>query len=402
MKSVISMPLEKKQKVENIIHQLANLVSTRSESHHGLLSGLAGHLLFLYKAHEYNPDWVDETLFAQKLDKLQEELEEQTLELSTGLAGQAWFLEYLNQANQEDYEVDLLEDVDALFADALNHKPWRGEIEYVLGLGGYAPYAARRMRYSDQQALYSVIVQGFESTASRLENGHITWSQPSQSVYRLDQECLDQPEYNLGLAHGVPGIIAALLPALEIPALKSQVTELVQGACDWLLTQQIEDTDSLSCFSSCASHPHETSRLGWCYGDLTIAMVLARAGQALDRPSYVEQALKVALKNIPRDVTSGYVKDAGLCHGYVGVMTIYQALNQLMPHPQLEEVVTTWLDHALEQFEQQGLEAFYFFSGLSKSYEEDFGLLTGYSGIGLCLLGVLNDDLSWIDSMLMA
>ncbi|OHU91862.1 MULTISPECIES: lanthionine synthetase C family protein [Pseudoalteromonas] len=402
MRNNNTMPLEKKQKLESIIHLLARLVSAKDESHHGILSGLAGHLLFLYKAHEYNSDWVDEALFTQKLDKLQDELEEQTLELSTGLAGQAWLLEYLNQANQEDYAVDLLEDVDALFTGALDHNPWLGEIEYVLGLAGYAPYAARRLRYSDQQALYSTIVKGFESTASRLDNGLITWSQPSQSVYRLDKECLDQPEYNLGFAHGVPGIIAALLPALKISTLKPQVTELVQGACDWLLTQRKDDKDSVSCFSSCASHPHETSRLGWCYGDLTIALVLARAGQALESPSYVDQALKVALKNIPRDASTGFVKDAGLCHGYVGIMTIYQALNELMPHPQLEEVVTTWLDYTLEQFEQQGLEAFYFFSGESKNYVEDFSLLTGYSGIGLCLLSVLNDDLSWLDSMLMA
>ncbi|MBD1583276.1 lanthionine synthetase C family protein [Pseudoalteromonas sp. S16_S37] len=395
--------LENKEKIEKIVHLLASEVShlDTSEHNHGLLSGIAGHLLFLYQAHQWNADWVDEAVFTQKLEQLQEGLAEQTFELSYGLAGQAWLLEYLNQADKEDYDAELLEDVDQLFCNALAHDPWPGEIESVLGLAGYSPYAARRALYSDQAELWKVIVRGLGSVASRLDNGHITWSQPSNSVYRLNKEVADEPEYNLGLAHGVPGIIAALLPALAIDELKAQVGELLQGSCDWLLAQQNADTES-SCYGTCVPSEHHDSRLGWCYGDLTIALTLARVGKAIDRPSYVEKALEIALHTTKRDAKAGQINDAGLCHGFAGMVTIYQLLNQVMPHPELASAMQTWLDYTLEQFEQRGIEAMYCFDGREKKYVVDFGFLMGYSGIGMALLGVLNDDTSWTDCLLMA
>ncbi|CAH9060233.1 hypothetical protein PSECIP111951_02900 [Pseudoalteromonas holothuriae] len=395
---------EQKEKIEHIIHQLVKSVidADTTQFHHGLLSGVAGHLLFLYNAHQWNPQWVDETLFSQKLEQLQDRLAEQSFELSNGLAGQAWVLEYLNQAEKDDYDAELLEEVDALFIESLSHDPWPGEIETVMGLSGYSPYAARRARFSDQTQLWTVIVNGLASTATRLDNGHITWSQPSNSVYRLDKEALDEPEYNIGLAHGVPGILAALLPALNIEQLKPQVSELLQGGCDWLLAHQNTNDDAFSCFGTCAQSSQHDSRLGWCYGDLTIALTLARIGHALGRPSYVERALEIALHSTKRDAESGHINDAGLCHGFAGLVTIYQLLNKIMPHPELASTAQTWLDYTLAQYDDRGIEAMYSFNGMDKCYNEDLGLLMGYSGIGLALLAALNDDTSWADCLLMA
>lgn len=312
MPEQFSLSTQQRDTIHTILSVVADKVSAHirdTELPHGLLSGLAGQLLFLYKAYEYDASLVDEDLFAQKLEELQEGLDQQSFELSNGLAGQAWLLEYLNQADPENYDPELLEEIDELFRQSLDHQPWRGEIEMVLGLSGFAPYASRRGRQSDQTALYEVIVNGLESTATHFDNGHIAWSQPEESVYRFNKDEPKEPEYNLGLAHGVPGIIAALLPAVHIPALKERVTKLLLGGCDWLLEQQSPDSGSHSCFGSCAGNEHQ-SRLGWCYGDLTIAMTLARVGQALDRPSYIERALEIGLHAAERDENSGHITDA--------------------------------------------------------------------------------------------
>ncbi|MBQ4847152.1 lanthionine synthetase C family protein [Pseudoalteromonas sp. MMG005] len=392
-------------KIHRIIRELANKVINHTDevAGNGLLSGLAGHLLFLYNAHRFDPSLLDENKFTDKLELLQEGLAEQSFELSNGLAGQAWVLEYLNQANQDDYDADLLEDVDALFVESLAHNPWLGEIEMVLGLSGYAPYAARRARFTDQTELYTVIVNGLASVSTKLDNGHITWSQPSESVYRFDkdEDSPRGPEYNLGLAHGVPGIIAALLPAVHIPKLKEQVTELLLGGCDWLLEQQNPDKAANACFGSCAGEGYE-SRLGWCYGDLTIALTLARVGKAIDRPHYVEQALEIAIHSAQRDAESGHIIDAGLCHGFVGLVTIYQLLNHIMPHPVLSDAMNTWLEYSLKQYDERGIEALYSFNGLDKTHSEDFGFLMGYAGIGIGLISFLDDDVSWSDCLLMS
>ena len=399
-----TITIEKQQQIEAIIMQLANEVISldTSQHNHGLLGGVAGHLLFLFQAHRANSQWVDEAVFAHKLDQLQEGLTEQSFELSNGLAGQAWLLEYLNQADQQQYDAQLLEDVDQLFIQVLSQRPWHGEIESVLGIAGYAPYTARRARYSEQNTLWQAIVSGLESTATHFEDGQISWSQPKESVYRFNQDTPDTPEYNLGLAHGVPGILAALIPALQDDTVSERVKVLLEGGCDWLLAQQQRDNEHDSCFGSCLHTNAHSSRLGWCYGDLTIALTLARVGLAIDRPSYVERALEIALHSTHRDAQSAQINDAGLCHGSAGLITIYQLLDKLMPHPQLAQAAQTWLDYTLAQYEQRGLAALASFNGLTKEYEQDFGFLMGYSGIGLALLGMLSSDPDWTDCLLMA
>ncbi|KZN63263.1 hypothetical protein N473_17700 [Pseudoalteromonas luteoviolacea CPMOR-1] len=395
-----------RQEISSIISVLAQEVSshlqTNNELKNGLLSGLAGQLLFLFKAHQIDPNTVDEALFSEKLELLQEQLSEQSFELSSGLAGQAWVLEFFNQADREEYDPELLEDVDDLFVQALDYDPWPGEIEMVLGLSGYAPYAARRSLFSDQSKLYAVIVKGLESTATYFDNGHIAWSQPKESVYRFETDDREKAEFNLGLAHGVPGIIAALLPALTIPSLKERVAKLVLGACDWLLAHQSGHEHAHSCYGTCAEESEPTSRLGWCYGDITIALTLARAGHALDRPSYVERAREIAIHAAKRDDKSGSINDAGLCHGFVGLALIFQIVNKVIPDPKLAEAAKYWVDYSLTAYRERGLAALHSYNGMSKTHEQDFGFLMGYAGVGCGLISLLNDDVSWTDCLLMA
>ena len=136
MVSKLSVGEVKIKKIKEIIQKLTNKVATNCEQEqsNGLLSGLAGQLLFLYNAHRFDPSFVNEDMFAEHLERLQQGLPDQSFELSNGLAGQAWVLEYFNQANAEDYEHDLLDDIDSLFVQALGSLPWDGEIEMVLGL----------------------------------------------------------------------------------------------------------------------------------------------------------------------------------------------------------------------------------------------------------------------------
>ncbi|KZN57294.1 hypothetical protein N474_08825 [Pseudoalteromonas luteoviolacea CPMOR-2] len=398
-----------RREIAAIISLLAGRVSDNlksGEEQNGLLSGIAGQLLFLFKAHQFDENIVDEEVFGEKLEELQEQLTDQSFELSNGLAGQAWVLEYFNQADQEDYDPELLNEVDELFTEALNHNPWPGEIEMVLGLCGYAPYASRRAKCSDQHKLYGTIITGLESTATYFDNGHIAWSQPAESVYRFDTDDKEKPEFNLGLAHGVPGMIAALLPAYRIPELKERAEKLLSGACEWLITHQNsasgKDAEH-SCYGSCAG-TETHSRLGWCYGDLTIAMILARAGQALDRPSYVDHALEVALHATKRDAENAYINDAGVCHGFVGLALIFNLLNELMPHPKLKARSIYWVEYGLQKFREGGIESLYSYNGVTKEHEEEFGFLMGYSGIGCALISLLNkdDDSSWTECLLMS
>ncbi len=409
--------------VKKILLQLGKTVIAEETqvNHCGLLSGLAGQLLFQFKLSDFDTALVNEVVFSDKLDFLQQQLANyaQQPDLNNGLSGQAWFLEFINQAQGQDYDADFCEEVDDILADILAVDLWQGEIEMVLGLSGIAMYAGRRSRKSSSTVLFERIINHFENLSIKTTANTLSWSQPSNSVYRFNKEKPEELEFNLGLAHGVPSIIAALLPALNIPSLYKRTKSLLVQSCDWLIEQQlIQSTNEQysSCFDSyCTGNftgksvtidkddeVKSGSRLGWCYGDLTIALTLARVGNALELPSYLEKAKEVGLLAAKRDSINGSVYDAGICHGSAGLALIFQLLHQQLKEPELLQAANKWLIHTLELYREKGIAGLYMYSGLTEEYQEDVGLLMGLSGIGLCLLSALGQEADWADSLLMA
>jgi lantibiotic modifying enzyme len=213
----------------------------------------------------------------------------------------------------------------------------------------------------------------------------------------MNTDQIERPEYNLGLAHGVPGIISAILPALTIPALSNRAQKLLKQSCDWLLMQQLTIKEE-SFFSSYVNDPLP-SRLGWCYGDLTIALTLARVGNALKIPQYLTQAEEMALHSAKRCEKSAGIDDAGVCHGSAGLSLIFQLLNKEIPSIKLEQASIKWLDFTLKLYNEKGMEGLYKPSPQRGNRNESKGFLTGYSGVGLCLISLLNGDTEWTECL---
>ena len=389
------------QSVTAIVQDLVDIVQANTPTVNalGLYSGLAGDLLFLWHASQQDAIEVDENQFNEKLVFLQRHIfgASAHVGLSYGLAGTGWLLEYLNQAQGEDYDPELCEDIDAAIDAALNVRAWENEVELVLGLSGLAVYIARRAKHSDQTPLYTRLVAHLEALATKPQSGQISWQQPSGSVYRFDKDDRNSTEYNLGLAHGVPGIIAILVPALENPVLHDRAADLLRQSCDWLLEQQLKDCSHS--FYSTKAGAEVPSRLGWCYGDLTIALTLARVGNALDIPRYVERAKAIALHASKRDAVAGSIRDAGLCHGASGLALIFGILADELKLEECRRAASAWLDYTVSAYRQGGIKAFYNFRGDTGIYAENTGFLEGYAGIGLCLLGTHGLAPSWADSL---
>lgn len=399
----LSLNSEQHQCIEDIIKTIAEgLIEQENDSQpFGLYNGLCGHLLFLYQLSMFRPDWVDEDKFNHKLEIVQElvpHLSEQ-IDLCNGLTGVAWLLEYFNQCQGEDYEAAMCESIDEMLTDFMDAKPWGGEIEFIYGLAGVGCYAARRGRQHQGIELYQRIVSFYEQQAIACDVG-ISWTQPQHSIFRYDKEA--EREFNLGLAHGVPGIIAILLPAIELPILSERATALVTKSCDWLMAQSDKTVRNISFYGS-FSGDKRNSRLGWCYGDLTIALTIARVGKVLGRQDYIEFATLVALDCAKRDSKQAMINDAGLCHGSAGLALIFKLIYQHIELPELLSACEFWVEHCLNLYRKDGLHGLYMFDGHSQSYAKSSGLLMGDAGVALCLLGVIDDGQvaanSWLDCM---
>ena len=397
--------VDREELLKELVVALAKAVQqhNKPDQQTGLFQGLAGELLFLWKVSLFDKELVDEAVFNHKLEFLQGEAHKSArfVHLGDGAVGIGWFLEYLNQAVQEDYDDSLCEGFDKLVAARLGVDNWRDEIELVFGLSGVAAYLSRRQKKTDQTQLFTTLVEHFESLAINKPDLGVTWSQPANSVYRFDKSNLDKEEVNLGLAHGVPGVICALIPALKIKTLTERVSQLLTWGCDWLLIQKCNEKEVGSYFSySCCTK--EKSRLAWCYGDLTIALTLARVGNAIGNSYYLEQAKLISEHASKRDISSSGVVDAGVCHGSVGLALIFKLLYQELSEDYLNEASLIWLDYSLGLYQSEGVSGMNKFNLKEEKYEEALGLLEGYSGIGLALLSFLGQEPDWTDCLMLS
>lgn len=377
--------------------QLEVITSISDEHDLSLLRGLAGKILFLWYCKKAGLASFEDAWFNQTLNKLIENSSASlhNLNLGYGITGIASVIELVLFEEGSAYDPAFNRSVSVMLLRELQHdKHFLGENEYVLGLSGLAVFAARRAHQAIEIDLYNVVVESFEKTKIQISSEQCAWNVPSSSMYRFNKNC---SEYNLGLAHGVPGIIASLLPALEIPELADKARPLIYQGCDWLLTQKLKDSESY--FSHLAGEQTHT-RLAWCYGDLGIALTLARAGLALKEFRFVEESKKIALHATTRDVSSAMAVDAGLCHGTAGIALMFNRLSKLTNLPECEAAANIWLARTLEKYTKDSLKGLYAFKG-KHGYIEETGLLEGYAGIGLCLLALTHDEPAWVDLLLL-
>lgn len=129
--------------------------------------------------------------------------------------------------------------------------------------------------------------------------------------------------FNLGLAHGVPGVMALLALALEAGVEVPDQADAITRVADWVLARRTDGGEWPSAipFDAETAGEHVPPRSGpaWCYGTGGVARALFLAGRALDRPDWRRTALD-SLTAAARD--TGTMADCGLCHGWAGLLHI--------------------------------------------------------------------------------
>ena len=387
-----------------VLHLLIEKVTASSSTSVALLSGRAGQLLFLYQAAQLHTSQIDVNWLSAEISTLIANAKTVLPDCSMayGMAGIAWFYQYVLQDQQESAEENAA--VDNLFAQLLSVHKWQGEYEYILGLAGYAPYLARRTHTELGKKNALALIQHFSQLAA-MAGGLANWLTSHGSAFRMNKNSLAQTEINLGLAHGNTGVLAALLTLSSDPAVADSAKPLLSAGCDWLVLQQ-QDAGLFGSYFANLSHLRSKSRLGWCYGDLTIALTLARAGRLLQRQTYTDFARMIALHSACRDAVDAQIYDTGLCHGSSGLALIFRLLYRELHDPELLTAAIRWQDFYLQQFQQQGLSALHKWigditPGDRRKREEDVGLLEGYAGIGLSLLCGLGQEPDWVDALLL-
>lgn len=392
--------------LRRICGELDQFITTGA--HAGLLGGYTGAALFYAYYFQLTGEEQHLDKAAAVVEKCLSALSDTPMDGShcNGLSGIAWCLQHLGAIGLLDTAdtADAFTEIDAGVADFMAAELEGGQNDFLhQGLGG-ALYFLERWPAMEAAAPLEGLIQHLEDTALTLTGG-IAWKDNFSSASEANK---DQDLFNLGLAHGVPAIIAVLARCYEKNIARHRVLPLLDGSISWLLqTRNLASPVGQSLFPTLVNASGDVagaahSRLGWCYGDLGIAATLLGAGHRLQRGDYQHEALQV-FRQVARErnVKNGAVHDACMCHGSAGIAHILQQAGLYYGDEQLLSASQYWWKTTLEMNTwADGPAGFKFYH--HPDFVSSHNMLEGITGIGLSLISFADTSIkpAWQESLL--
>ncbi len=315
--------------------------------------------------------------------------------LFSGFSGVGWALEHLTREMYEGDE-DLASEIDAALGETLGAPIENLEYELINGLAGFGTYLLERMPNPASPVLLERVLDRLEESAEVAADGSITWFTRPEWIPEFQRPRRPDGCYNLGVAHGVPGVIGFLAAAYDAGFSDPRIPRFAEGAVRWVLANRLPagGDSSFPALLLPGKEPNPT-RAAWCYGDPGIAAVLLNAARSFGRPDWESEGLALAHQCVRRPTEGAQVDDAGLCHGMIGLSHLYNRLHQATGDPVLRDAALEWLGRGLDlQQPGQGMAGYQAWIGNDRGggdwYPEP-GFLVGVAGIGLGLLAAATE-----------
>ena len=378
--------------------EIADVLLESKYQSFSLFSGQTGEALFLMNLYRFSgvEKYFDRSF--EMLDGLMDHVLSQGgyYTYCNGIAGFGWFLSHIRE---HDYvEIDGLEDIlvgfDGYLMDFMEKDFKRSNLDFLHGASGLGWYYLKRKH----AAGVDNFLQQLERLAETEADGSIKWP------FFISE--LEPDHYNFGLAHGIPAQVNLLARIIKWQPDNERAKMLLEGAMKYLLKNITEPEPLKSYFAGSIKNGEITgypSRMAWCYGDLGVACSMWLAGEAMSRPEWQDLARKMMEHSAPRkERDDTLLNDGALCHGTVGVATLFQRFADLTRSPLLKRTAEYWYATTLDMaHHSEGLAGYKSHKG-QYGWVNDYGFLTGVSGIGLALLSYLDRDLSdWEEILLL-
>jgi len=312
--------------------------------------------------------------------------------LYSGFSGIGWVVAHLTR-ELFDGDGDLALEVDGALRQLLSEVNERPPFELLGGLAGYGTYVVERFPTADVADLLSRIVELLD--ASRDETG--TWFTNPDWLPDWQRELMPRGYHNLGVAHGIPGVIGFLAGAQRAGCNDPRVVLLAEDAVRWLLAQKGTWPGSVFPAHLPPDADPRPTRTAWCYGDLGVAAVLLSAARSFRRKDWEEEALAIARVAARRSVEETKVTESGLCHGAVGLAHLFNRIYQTTGDVEMHDAAQAWYRRAIDMRRPgKGLAGFLGWADTpgrpgEGEWRGEPGFLSGVAGIGLALLAAVTE-----------
>jgi len=395
-----------------MIKEIAQLVYTHNKekiNNYGLLSGSIGEIIFLYYY-----SLIDNT-YKEKADELAEKLIDAVSSSShyvdsycNGLAGLGFGFHLLEENGFIEDSAELVEDVNDYLALQLDKEIDAGYYDFLHGAIGIGFYFLKHYKYNPgfSKAQLQKMLRFLEDTAI-IDNEKNTAKWIAPNMYKhIKDSTFKHADFNISLSHGMSSIVIFLSELIKLGVVDKATTgSLLNKAVNYILKQRIDHNRYGCYFPSTSIESSEIlsmSRLGWCYGDLGIAVALWQAGKTLSRDDVSTFSVEVLEYNAHRrNVQENYVLDAGLCHGSAGIAQIFYRMHLETGSPLMKEASDYWNDITLKMaYHKDGPAGYKMYHGKEEGWLDSYSALEGIAGIGLSMLSSINPD--WDEILLLS
>jgi lantibiotic modifying enzyme len=339
------------QAVDAIAESIKSIASLPGERDPSLAKGQAGlALLYTWLAEARGTPQAD--VFAKQcLDQAIEALSRQAMHASlwAGFTGVAWAADLVDGLLDPDAE-DRSEAVDdALLRLLSRDEQWTAPYDLVVGLTGLGVYALQRYPRPSATECLRRVVEHLHERAQHDEHGLYWWTPPEEIASQEAREQYPSGRADLGVAHGVAGVIALLGSICGAGVEQATARPLLEGAVRWLWAHSVP-TEADPTFPIWVAPGYQPSpaRSAWCYGDPGIAAALLLAARGVGDAGWEQAAATLACRAAERPASESGVVDACICHGAAGLAHVYNRMYQATGEPKLGRAAVYWLERTLD------------------------------------------------------
>jgi lantibiotic modifying enzyme len=293
-------------KAKQVVRAIEVLVARATSVQEPVLTGTAGMALFLAYAEatgSYTAGGATRLLEACLKECLHRSLH---IGLWTGGAGVRWVLDHLTDRSQTDPAISRF---DETIVATLQDSAIDIEFDLYSGLAGVA------LAYVDDRA--PIGRQVVDLVLDRLEL--VDWN----------------AERRAGSAHGVSGVIAALVRCVTGGTCAARAQSLLRT----LIQRELR-------------HELDPERVGWCRGEAGVAPVLLSAARVLDDRQLAQSALELALA-LSFEMKRNWPSVTLFCHGTSGLAHSCNRMYQATGNADLREAARYWMRCTMAMLEEE-------------------------------------------------
>ena len=359
---------------------LSDYTKEDSQQNIGLLTGRSGTLFV--QACIYNLTQDQEVLLKirENVNCIIELIQESEIigtQYSQGLCGFAYVLNMVLPLLEDQQEMeDLLEEIDEILVEDVDVLLQSKNFDLLHGVLGTGIYLMQRGEVLSIEKIITALDQ------NKIEaDTEIKWSR--YDPYNLHTDIID-----FGLAHGNAGILYFLAKSYENGIKRETCKKLIDGNIQFFYNN-IQDFDTVGSFFpaifKCSEYETKVgvkSRLGWCYGDLTILNTFLLIAALTDNDRLKKDTIQMLIANSKRkDFKQTYIEDAGYCHGTAGLSDIYLHLYNSTGNQEFGQAAAYWMDKTLELSKQKDYIGGFLFNLGNSSFGSDITQLNGLAGV---------------------